>query len=382
MKNFEPKQTNDSLSILVPKILRLLEKDEQWLFSNNRYIIIEKLLSLLNISIKVLLQTNLKTIDNKLFVEDALKKNFIANKEIYNKNMKVVYKKCWWQRLFSRKINEINQDLQLIDEKMLRNKTNSAFVLNNSKTMKLLDLNTQIRQWSIKTITIWNELFNKKKVLKQSEEMQEIYEYAIIPILNFLIQEDVIEYEYARNFEKIIKELVKYWISKTKNWKLLMNWQISICYWPLQEVTYHVKNTPTWKQLFLPTWRWDTSFWRKWTIWYAITEKIWNKKQIIYWGSEYFTLLQNWIWYLKSWKKWQAPKKVLLYILLKQEFLNYHLMILDYLKWLINQIQDNLKNTIKKDEKEKLIQIWNSVIVISKAIKNTQTWIEKNNNFM
>jgi hypothetical protein len=49
---------------------------------------------LLNISIKVLLQTNLKTIDNKLFVEDALKKNFIANKEIYNKNMKVVYKKC------------------------------------------------------------------------------------------------------------------------------------------------------------------------------------------------------------------------------------------------------------------------------------------------
>ena len=40
--------------------------------------------------------------------------------------------------------------------------------------------------------------------------MQEIYEYAIIPILNFLIQEDVIEYEYARNFEKIIKELVKY----------------------------------------------------------------------------------------------------------------------------------------------------------------------------
>jgi hypothetical protein len=29
MKNFEPKQTNDSLSILVPKILRLLEKDEQ-----------------------------------------------------------------------------------------------------------------------------------------------------------------------------------------------------------------------------------------------------------------------------------------------------------------------------------------------------------------
>lgn len=382
-KNWKQKYKNNSLSIIVPKILRSLE---EW--KNNNFIdeqkstVVIKLIDLLRISIKTLFKTNLKTLSNKSFIENILKEQFVFAKEMYYEKNDEILKKIWWKDNYNKYLSELTWIFKLLDEKIEKNKTQwYTFCWSNKKNYEKLLKNKVLRWRYVKTIDIWKEIFKNWKWIANNDELQEIYEFAIIPILNFLIKEEVIEYKKAKEFEKLIKDLIKNWISKTNNWKLLMNSKIKVSYWPIQDVYYNTKKTEKWYHVS----KWNnTYFWSKWTIWYRIEEEIWTKKQVITWWSEYFSLLQQWLSYLKNqWKNVQFPKKILLYILLKQEFQNVHLQILNHLNLLMEDVKKTFKeNWIDKKESEKIIKIWNSIIIFKKQIEKSTDEIQKNTIFL
>lgn len=374
---------NNTLSVLLPKILNSLE---EWknieLLNEEKWIIITKLIDLLRISIKTLFKTNLKTLSNKKFIENILKEKFVEAKDVYYIKNEEMLKKIWWKENYNKYLVELNSIFKLLDEKIDKNKTWwYTFCWSNKKNYEKLLKNKLLRWRYIKTIDIWKEIFKNWKWISNTDELQEIYEFAIIPILNFLIKEEVIEYKKAKEFEKLIKDLIKNWISKTNNWKLLMNSKIRVSYWPIQNVYYNTKKTEKW--IHVSKWN-NTYFWSKWTIWYRIEEEIWNKKQVITWWSEYFSLLQQWLSYLKNqWKNVNFPKKVLLYILLKQEFQNVHLNILNQLNILMEDVKQTFKvNWLNQKETEKIIKIWNSIIVFKKQIEKSTDEIQKNTIFL
>lgn len=355
----EKKYENWSLVVLVPKILKWIE---EWKIKNlmieKKIDVLLKLLDLLRTSIKLLLQSNIKTLSNTKFYENILKKSFVLVKQEYIKWNEKMIKSVWWKTKFNKILAELNQNFNLIDEKIAKNKT-----WFHTKSIDLITTNKKIRNKPTITLQIWKEIFEKWNWLINMEELQEIYESAIIPILNYLIKEDIIDYTKWKEFEKTIKDLVKHWIENSKTWKLLNSSKIAISYWPVQDITYNVKTSSSW--YLLTKWEW-TSFWSRWAIWYKIDEYLWNKKQTITWWSEYVSMLQQWLSSLKNKKQ---IKKVLLYHLIKQEFQNVHMNILNQLVWLIQDIQKKLKQQwidIKKSER--IIKIWNSIITFSNQI--------------
>ena len=266
-------------------------------------------------------------------------------------------------------VNKINKALdKLWDPKKIKNPTQEQKDL-----LKLIEQNAKLRTQVDVTVDLKKAIQQKRSVNLKQKHVLEIYEKAVLPILNFLLKEPEINQKDLKDLDALLKTYVKEWTLDSKK----TNFWIKITYWP-KEAVYN-----NWKQ-----------FWYRWVIWNQFTEMLmqkewWAKLEVWSW-KEYLELFKEWMEYEKlklTNKDAKAPSKQLYYPYFKSLILNDHVKMQKLMKKFVETLIVKFEKSKKVDQDvlDSLKEVSERMVIWTMELQVSRKWwkyiiaIQKNN---
>lgn len=353
----------------VPRITAFVEEWKNAKILNDKAKVYTKMLNLLYTSVSMLLNQNLNTYTNSLYINDILAPELQNLRKKFQDSREAVYNKVWWRDKFESMVNKINKALEkLWDPKKIKNPTQEQKDL-----LKLIEQNAKLRTQVDVTVDLKKAIQQKRSVNIKQKHVLEIYEKAVLPILNFLLKEPEINQKDLKDLDALLKTYVKEWTLDSKK----TNFWIKITYWP-KEAVYN-----NWKQ-----------FWYRWVIWNQFTEMLmqkewWAKLEVWSW-KEYLELFKEWMEYEKvklTNKNAKAPAKQLYYPYFKSLILNDHVKMQKLMKKFVETLIVKFEKTKKVDQEvlDSLKEVSERMVIWTMELQVSRKWwkyiiaIQKNN---
>ena len=353
----------------VPRITAFVEEWKNAKILNDKAKVYTKMLNLLYTSVSMLLNQNLNTYTNSLYINDILAPELQNLRKKFQDSREAVYNKVWWRDKFESMVNKINKALdKLWDPKKIKNPTQEQKDL-----LKLIEQNAKLRTQVDVTVDLKKAIQQKRSVNIKQKHVLEIYEKAVLPILNFLLKEPEINQKDLKDLDALLKTYVKEWTLDSKK----TNFWIKITYWP-KEAVYN-----NWKQ-----------FWYRWVIWNQFTEMLmkkewWAKLEVWSW-KEYLELFKEWMEYEKvklTNKNAKAPAKQLYYPYFKSLILNDHVKMQKLMKKFVETLIVKFEKTKKVDQEvlDSLKEVSERMVIWTMELQVSRKWwkyiiaIQKNN---
>lgn len=353
----------------VPRITSFVEEWKNAKILNDKAKVYTKMLNLLYTSVSMLLNQNLNTYTNSLYINDILAPELQNLRKKFHDSREAMYTKVWWRDKFESMVNKINKALdKLWDPKKIKNPTQEQKDL-----LKLIEQNAKLRTQVDVTVDLKKAIQQKRAVNLKQKHVLEIYEKAVLPILNFLLKEPEINQKDLKDLDALLKTYVKEWTLDSKK----TNFWIKITYWP-KEAVYN-----NWKQ-----------FWYRWVIWNQFTEMLmqkewWAKLEVWSW-KEYLELFKEWMEYekLKLTKKdAKAPSKQLYYPYFKSLILNDHVKMQKLMKKFVETLIVKFEKSKKVDQDvlDSLKEVSERMVIWTMELQVSRKWwkyiiaIQKNN---
>ena len=353
----------------VPRITAFVEEWKNAKILNDKAKVYTKMLNLLYTSVSMLLNQNLNTYTNSLYINDILAPELQNLRKKFQDSREAIYNKVWWRDKFESMVNKINKALEkLWDPKKIKNPTQEQKDL-----LKLIEQNAKLRTQVDVTVDLKKAIQQKRAVNIKQKHVLEIYEKAVLPILNFLLKEPEINQKDLKDLDALLKTYVKEWTLDSKK----TNFWIKITYWP-KEAVYN-----NWKQ-----------FWYRWVIWNQFTEMLmqkewWAKLEVWSW-KEYLELFKEWMEYEKvklTNKNAKAPAKQLYYPYFKSLILNDHVKMQKLMKKFVETLIVKFEKTKKVDQEvlDSLKEVSERMVIWTMELQVSRKWwkyiiaIQKNN---
>lgn len=353
----------------VPRITSFVEEWKNAKILNDKAKVYTKMLNLLYTSVSMLLNQNLNTYTNSLYINDILAPELQNLRKKFQDSREAMYTKVWWRDKFESMVNKINKALEkLWDPKKIKNPTQEQKDL-----LKLIEQNAKLRTQVDVTVDLKKAIQQKRAVNIKQKHVSEIYEKAVLPILNFLLKEPEINQKDLKDLDALLKTYVKEWTLDSKK----TNFWIKITYWP-KEAVYN-----NWKQ-----------FWYRWVIWNQFTEMLmqkewWAKLEVWSW-KEYLELFKEWMEYEKlklTNKDAKAPAKQLYYPYFKSLILNDHVKMQKLMKKFVETLIVKFEKTKKVDQEvlDSLKEVSERMVIWTMELQVSRKWwkyiiaIQKNN---
>lgn len=353
----------------VPRITAFVEEWKNAKILNDKAKVYTKMLNLLYTSVSMLLNQNLNTYTNSLYINDILAPELQNLRKKFQDSREAIYNKVWWRDKFESMVNKINKSLEkLWDPKKIKNPTQEQKDL-----LKLIEQNAKLRTQVDVTVDLKKAIQQKRSVNIKQKHVLEIYEKAVLPILNFLLKEPEINQKDLKDLDALLKTYVKEWTLDSKK----TNFWIKITYWP-KEAVYN-----NWKQ-----------FWYRWVIWNQFTEMLmqkewWAKLEVWSW-KEYLELFKEWMEYEKvklTNKNAKAPAKQLYYPYFKSLILNDHVKMQKLMKKFVETLIVKFEKTKKVDQEvlDSLKEVSERMVIWTMELQVSRKWwkyiiaIQKNN---
>lgn len=353
----------------VPRITAFVEEWKNAKILNDKAKVYTKMLNLLYTSVSMLLNQNLNTYTNSLYINDILAPELQNLRKKFQDSREAIYNKVWWRDKFESMVNKINKSLEkLWDPKKIKNPTQEQKDL-----LKLIEQNAKLRTQVDVTVDLKKAIQQKRAVNIKQKHVLEIYEKAVLPILNFLLKEPEINQKDLKDLDALLKTYVKEWTLDSKK----TNFWIKITYWP-KEAVYN-----NWKQ-----------FWYRWVIWNQFTEMLmqkewWAKLEVWSW-KEYLELFKEWMEYEKvklTNKNAKAPAKQLYYPYFKSLILNDHVKMQKLMKKFVETLIVKFEKTKKVDQEvlDSLKEVSERMVIWTMELQVSRKWwkyiiaIQKNN---
>ena len=169
----------------VPRITAFVEEWKNAKILNDKAKVYTKMLNLLYTSVSMLLNQNLNTYTNSLYINDILAPELQNLRKKFQDSREAIYNKVWWRDKFESMVNKINKSLEkLWDPKKIKNPTQEQKDL-----LKLIEQNAKLRTQVDVTVDLKKAIQQKRAVNIKQKHVLEIYEKAVLPILNFLLKE-------------------------------------------------------------------------------------------------------------------------------------------------------------------------------------------------
>lgn len=353
----------------VPRITSFVEEWKNAKILNDKAKVYTKMLNLLYTSVSMLLNQNLNTYTNSLYINDILAPELQNLRKKFHDSREAMYTKVWWRDKFESMVNKINKALdKLWDPKKIKNPTQEQKDL-----LKLIEQNAKLRTQVDVTVDLKKAIQQKRSVNLKQKHVLEIYEKAVLPILNFLLKEPEINQKDLKDLDALLKTYVKEWTLDSKK----TNFWIKITYWP-KEAVYN-----NWKQ-----------FWYRWVIWNQFTEMLmqkewWAKLEVWSW-KEYLELFKEWMEYEKlklTNKDAKAPSKQLYYPYFKSLILNDHVKMQKLMKKFVETLIVKFEKSKKVDQDvlDSLKEVSERMVIWTMELQVSRKWwkyiiaIQKNN---
>ena len=353
----------------VPRITAFVEEWKNAKILNDKAKVYTKMLNLLYTSVSMLLNQNLNTYTNSLYINDILAPELQNLRKKFHDSRESIYNKVWWRDKFESMVNKINKSLEkLWDPKKIKNPTQEQKDL-----LKLIEQNAKLRTQVDVTVDLKKAIQQKRSVNIKQKHVLEIYEKAVLPILNFLLKEPEINQKDLKDLDALLKTYVKEWTLDSKK----TNFWIKITYWP-KEAVYN-----NWKQ-----------FWYRWVNWFQITEMLmqkewWAKLEVWSW-KEYLELFKEWMEYENvklTNKNAKAPAKQLYYPYFKSLILNDHVKMQKLMKKFVETLIVKFEKTKKVDQEvlDSLKEVSERMVIWTMELQVSRKWwkyiiaIQKNN---
>lgn len=353
----------------VPRITSFVEEWKNAKILNDKAKVYTKMLNLLYTSVSMLLNQNLNTYTNSLYINDILAPELQNLRKKFHDSREAMYTKVWWRDKFESMVNKINKALdKLWDPKKIKNPTQEQKDL-----LKLIEQNAKLRTQVDVTVDLKKAIQQKRAVNLKQKHVWEIYEKAVLPILNFLLKEQEINQKDLKDLDALLKTYVKEWTLDSKK----TNFWIKITYWP-KEAVYN-----NWKQ-----------FWYRWVIWNQFTEMLmqkewWAKLEVWSW-KEYLELFKEWMEYEKlklTNKDAKAPSKQLYYPYFKSLILNDHVKMQKLMKKFVETLIVKFEKSKKVDQDvlDSLKEVSERMVIWTMELQVSRKWwkyiiaIQKNN---
>lgn len=342
----------------VPRIVKYVEEWKNATILNDKAVVYAKLLNLLYTSVYMMLNQNLNTYTNSLYINDILSPELQTLRKKYHDSRESLYLKVWWRDKYEAMTNKINAAIsKLWDPTKIKNPTKEQKDL-----LKLIEQNSKLRQQVSSVIDLRKELQKKRSNNLKQKHVLEIYQLAVAPILNFLSKEKEINQKDLQDLDKLIKAYVKDWTLQLKD----INFWIKVKYWPKEAVYWN------WKQ-----------FWYRWVIWNQFQEfvlwKEWKWVIDINSWKEYIDIFKENMIYEKEklsneWIK--VPEKQLFYPYFRWLILSDHIKMQKMMKKFVESLKVKLEKSKKVDKEviQWLEEISHRMIIWKMELEVTRKW--------